>query len=244
MLSNINERCAMTETLLIVDPDAASQRAMVEFLKAGRYRTIAADGFAPAVQLLESARPDLLITVVRLGLFNGLQLVVRGRASNPRMAAFVVDDSRDPALERESKNIGATAYLAKPVDSDDLLQRIAEALASRERRRWSRTPVARNVLVLVRIAAGRARLLDISYGGVRLESGFVQLPNVLRLELPVHGLSVNAERVWSRRADPAQPWSCGAALASIDSESAQRWRRLVDTVRKGSASPSSSRPGH
>lgn len=230
----------MTETLLIVDPDAASRRAMVESLKGARYRTIAADGFASAVQLLESARPDLLITVVRLGMFNGLHLVVRGRAGNPRMAALVVDDSRDSVLERESKNVGATAYLAKPVDSDELLRRVAEALASRERRCWSRTPVASNVLV--RIAAGRARLLDISYGGVRLESGSAQLPDVLRLELPILGLSVNAERVWSRRADPAEVWSCGAALAPIDSESTQRWRRLVDTVREGSASLSSSRP--
>lgn len=55
----------MTETVLIVDPDATSRRSMVELLKGSRYRTIAADGFAPAVQLLESTRPDLLVTVVR-----------------------------------------------------------------------------------------------------------------------------------------------------------------------------------
>jgi CheY-like chemotaxis protein len=231
----------MAETLLIVDPDATSQLAMVESLKAGRYRTIAADGFAPAVQLLESARPDLLITVVRLGLFNGLHLIVRGRAGNPRMAALVIDDSRDSVLERESKNIGATAYLTKPVGRDELLRRVVEALASGERRSWSRTPVASNVLV--RIAAEWARLLDISYGGFRLKSGSVRLPDVLRLELPILGLSVKAERVWSRRTDPAEGWSCGAALAPIDSESTQRWRRLVDTVREGSAAFSSSRPG-
>src|SRR4030088_3371035 len=102
----------MAETLLIVDPDAASRRAMVESLKPGCYRTIAADGFAPAMQLLESGRPDLLITVVRLGLFNGLHLIVRGRASYPRMAALVIDDSRDSVRERESKDVGATGYLA------------------------------------------------------------------------------------------------------------------------------------
>jgi DNA-binding response OmpR family regulator len=231
----------MTETLLIVDPDAASQQAMMDSLKAARYRTIVADGFAPAAQLLESARPDLLITVVRLGPFNGLQLVVRGRASNPRMAALVVDDSRDVVLEQESKQVGATAYLAKPVDRDELLRRVAEALASRERRSWSRTTVASNVLV--RIPAGRARLLDISYGGFRLESRSVQLPDVLSLELPVLGLSVKAERVWSRRADPAEGWCCGAALTPDDSDSAQCWRRLVDTVREGGAALSSSRPG-
>lgn len=235
-------KSAMAETVLIVDPDGASQRAMVKLLKAAQYRTVVADGFAPAVQRLESARPDLLITVVRLGLFNGLHLVARGRAGNPQMAALVVDDSRDPVLEQESMKVGATAYLARPVDSDELLRRVAEALASRERRCWSRTTVASNVPV--RIAARRARLLDISYGGVRLESGSVELPAILRLELPTIGMSVNAERVWSRRADPAEVWSCGAALAPIDSNSTQqRWRQLVDILRQESASLSSSRPG-
>lgn len=235
----------MNETLLIVEPDAASQRALVEFLRPGRYRTIAADGFAPAVQLLESERPDLLITVVRLGLFNGLHLVVLGRAKNPRMAALVVDDRRDAVLEREARNAGATAYLAKPVDSHELLRRVAEALASRERRTWSRTLVTSNVLV--RIATGRARLLDISYGGFQLESETVHIHDVLRLELPILGLAVNAERVWSRRTHLmevwsrrthlTEVWSCGAALvAPIDSEGTKRWRRLVDTVRVGARS--------
>jgi hypothetical protein len=151
------------------------------------------------------------------------------------MAALIVDDSRDPGRKRESTNLGSTAYLVKPVDAGDLLRRVAAALASRERRRWSRTPVGPNVLV--RSDAGRARLLDISYGGVRLESGSVQLPNVLKLELPIRGVSVNAERVWSTEA--AGTWSCGAALAA---EHSKRWRRVVDTVREGGASLSFSDP--
>lgn len=231
----------MAETVLIVDPNVASQAAIVELLKTEHYTTIVAGGFVPAVQLLESSRPDLLITVARLGLLNGLHLVLRGRMLNPRMAALVVDDLRDAVLEQESKKAGATAYLVRPVNSDELLRRIAEALASRERRRWRRTTAA----VLVRIAGEPARLLDISYGGFRLEfgSGAVALPAVINMELSDIGLSVKAERVWSRRADPSEAWSCGAALATIDSDSTQRWRGLVDTLREGSASLSSSHPG-
>jgi hypothetical protein len=90
-------------------------------------------------------------------------------------------------------------------------------------------------------------LLDISYGGFRLElgSGSVALPAVLDVELPDIGVSVKAERVWSRRTDPdpSEAWLCGAALATIDRDSTQRWRGLVDTLQEGSASWSSSRPG-
>ena len=206
---------------------------MVGVLKAGRYRTLTAPGFERALHLMDSLRPDLLITVVRLGTFNGLQLVVLGRATNPRMAALVLDDRPDEGLELEAIVAGATACLCKPVGAADLLARVAEALATRERRWWGRTPLAGHVLI--DIGAGTARLLDISYGGFRLESKTMHLHPILKLELPVLGLSLNARRVWSNRTKSDTVWSCGAALvAPHDSEGTQRWRRLVDTIRGGS----------
>ena len=223
----------MTETLLIVEPDPLSRRAMVDVLKAGRYRTLTAPGFGRALHLMDSVRPDLLITVVRLGKFSGLHLVVLGRATDPRMAALVVNDRRDEGLQREAIVAGAAACLCKPVGADDLLARVAEALATRERRWWSRTVLAGHVLV--DIGAGTARLLDISYGGFRLESRTMHLHPILKLELPVLGLSLSARRVWSNRTTVETMWSCGAALvAPNDSEGTHRWRRLVDTIRSGS----------
>lgn len=222
----------MTETLLIVEPDYASSCSMVESLAPGRYRTLTAPEFGIGMQLLHSERPQLLITVVRLGQFNGLHLVVLGRASDPRLAAIVIDDRKDSVLEREAKHAGATAYLAKPVTASELLRRVAEALAGRERRWSNRTALADEVMF--GIGAGTARLLDISYGGFRLESTSIHMHPVLKLDLPILGLSVNARRVWSRRTDVETVWSCGAAImAPVDSEGTQRWRRLVDTVRGG-----------
>ena len=228
----------MTETLLIVDPDPAAQRAMVEALKAGRYRTITANSFGSAARLLDSLRPDLLITAVRLGPFNGLHLVVLGRERDSRMSALVIDDRHDTVIEREALMAGATAYLARPLDAEALLRRVAEAVARRERRWWNRTPLASNIEI--GIGAGRARLLDIGYGGFRLESGTMHLHHELKLELPVLGLSVTAQRVWSCETQVPSVWCCGAALvAPGDSDSTQRWRRLVDTVRAGAAFRSS-----
>ncbi|HJU44090.1 MAG TPA: response regulator [Vicinamibacterales bacterium] len=222
----------MTETLLIVEPDPLSLRAMCDVLQAGRYRTLTAPAFGRALQLMDSVRPDLLITVVRLGKFNGLHLVVLGRATDPRMAALVVDDRPDEGLQREAIVAGATAYLCKPLSSEHLLARVAEALATRERRWWARTPLAGDVVI--EIGAGTARLLDISYGGFRLESKSMHQHPILKLELPVLGLALNARRVWSNRTKVETVWSCGAALvAPNDSEATHRWRRLVDTIRGG-----------
>ena len=219
----------MTETLLIVDPDSSSQRTALDALQAGRYRTFTANGFPRARQLLDATRPDLLITVVRLGKFNGVQLVVLGRAKDPRLSALVIDDKRDAALEREALNAGAIAYLVKPISPGDLLSRVAAALAGRERRWWNRTPLAGNVVV--GLGPVPARLLDVGYGGFRFESAATYQYPVLKLDLPVLGLSVHAHCVWRRRT-PAEAWWCGAALvAPMDSEATRRWRRLVDTLK-------------
>ena len=224
----------MTETLLIVDPDTSSQRAAVDALQAGRYRTLTANGFARGRQLLEALRPDLLITVVRLGKFNGLQLVVLGRAADSRLSALVVDDKHDATLEREAFNAGAMGYLVKPLRSTELLSRVAAALAGRERRWWSRTQLASNVVI--GLGPLRARLLDVGYGGFRFESAASHHHPVLKLDLPILGLSVHAHRVWVRRT-PAEAWWCGAALvAPTDSDATRRWRRLVDTLKAGAHS--------
>jgi DNA-binding response OmpR family regulator len=118
----------MSDTVLVVDPDVSARTAMLELLTAAGYTASAADAFESAIAVLKSARPGLLITAVRLGLFNGLDLVVRGRASEPKVAALVVDDVKDTLVERESRKAGALAYLVKPVDSAELLERVAAAL--------------------------------------------------------------------------------------------------------------------
>jgi DNA-binding response OmpR family regulator len=219
----------MTERLLIVDPDAASQRVITHALAPGRYRTMLASAFERANQLLHATPPDLLITVVRLGAFNGLHLVALGRGRDQRMAAIVLDERHDTVREREAAGIGA-AYLPKPAVATELLRCVTTVLAGRERRWWSRISLASHVMVGVGDA--RERLLDISYGGFRLESGSLQRHEVLTLELPILGLRLNAARVWTSRAEGDKVWSCGAALvAPMDSEGTQRWRRLVDTLR-------------
>ena len=107
-------------------------------------------------------------------------------------------------------------------------------MTARERRWWARTPLADDVVI--EIGAGTARLLDISYGGFRLESKSMHLHPILKLELPVLGLSLNARRVWSNSTTVETVWTCGAALvAPNNSQATQRWRRLVDTIRGGAS---------
>ena len=75
--------------------------------------------FEGAREALRSDRFDALLTDVRLGGFNGLQLAVVARDTFPVMRIVVFSGFDDPVLQREAEHIGAT-YLVKPVTADVL----------------------------------------------------------------------------------------------------------------------------
>ena len=98
------------------------------------YRVLTADSFERALEVLKTKSPDLLILDVRLGDFNGLQLIVT--APHP-IPAIVVTGFADTVLERDARQLGAE-YVVKPITRELLLSMIERQLpspaASRERR--------------------------------------------------------------------------------------------------------------
>ena len=116
--------------ILFVEPDPRRelQRAGLLFESAG-FRVLSAGSFDEAKQLLKSDPPDVLVTELKLGPYNGLHLVVRSRADHPNMAAFVTSHFADPALAAEAANQNA-AFLVRPFGDRDLLQAVERALNS------------------------------------------------------------------------------------------------------------------
>ena len=113
--------------------------------------------------------PDLLITDVRLQGYNGLQLI----AMSPRqIPTIVVTGYPDRMLEADAHKMGAE-YLVKPVSPSALLALIRQKLGSDEAaafspaRRWARKPVTSQLKAWFEDLP--VRILDISYGGLRLE---------------------------------------------------------------------------
>src|SRR5688572_24287972 len=79
-----------------------------------------ATDFAAARRLVISRPLNLLITDVRLGPFNGLELVLAGKSAAPAILAIVVGDHWDLRLRNDAADAGAT-FLLRPVRSDALV---------------------------------------------------------------------------------------------------------------------------
>jgi DNA-binding NtrC family response regulator len=97
----------MVASILVVHPDAVFRSDASATLRAAGYAVSEASTFEHAKSLLDDRTPDLLIAGVRLGAFNGLHLVVRGRSMNPRMSAIVVAEPSDRLLASEASRFGA-----------------------------------------------------------------------------------------------------------------------------------------
>ena len=118
-----------TASILIVEGDRDTLAGWVELLHAAGYRVTGAASFEEARRALASA-PDLLITEVRLGAYNGLQLIIRARAHNPHLSAIVLTAFPDVVIKAEAERLNAV-YVEKPVDTKRLLTLVAKALDRR-----------------------------------------------------------------------------------------------------------------
>ena len=210
-------------TILIASTAPADRARLVEWLTVPGFQPAAVGSFAEAKRLLDGDGPDLLVTDLKLGEYNGLHLVVRGHLHNPRMRVIVIGDP-DPVLERDAQREGA-AYLTLPYDRSQLLRCVARVLARRlELRRSGRkriTPVDAFIDTVP------AAIVDVGYSGLRLACNADRTPpEHFIVHIPALDARVPSRRVWTSPAlDSADTVWCGA---EVDGTALDEWRAIVD----------------
>ena len=114
----------MHNRILLVEDDDATRGGLSRLLERAGYDVVAAIGVPEGRRALEAAPPDLLITDVRLGAFNGLQLI----AMSPRRIPVIVTTGfPDAVLEAQAQQFGAT-FLLKPIEPAGLLMLVKDLL--------------------------------------------------------------------------------------------------------------------
>jgi DNA-binding NtrC family response regulator len=94
----------------------------IAFNRAGR-PIVTSGSFEEARRKVLEDKFDILVTDVRLGAFNGLQLAIIARDRDPEIGIIVFSGYDDPVLQEEAARLGAH-YLVKPVTFDRLLEAI------------------------------------------------------------------------------------------------------------------------
>ena len=117
----------MRAKVLIVDDDPAACAGLAALLSGAGYAPQCATTFHQGRTALSRDIPDLMIVDVRLGDFNGLQLIID---TDARIPAIVISGFADSALEAEAHKLGAD-YVVKPILPSALLALVQRRLDPR-----------------------------------------------------------------------------------------------------------------
>jgi DNA-binding NtrC family response regulator len=109
--------------IVIVDDDVSCLVAVEQILRHWGHDTRTFRAFEDARSYLSQSHPAAVIVDVRLGTYNGLQLIHFSQANSPGTRWLVVSGFDDPVLRQEAAKLGAH-FLTKPLD----LARLRELL--------------------------------------------------------------------------------------------------------------------
>lgn len=226
----------MSALILLVSAAPRTLRHIEALLSDRGHLVAALTSSDEANLLLDSVTPDLLIADLRVGEYPDLQIAVRSRLDHPDVPVIVTSEAADEIAESEARRLGAL-FVVAPFDNPSFVPSVEAAIAKRRSeqppvRRWFRAPAPR--LVEVHAGASPARLVDMSYGGVRLAfQAPCEIPQTFEIEIPPAGIAVKAQRVWTAPSASGDHYWCGAELVGgVDAP----WRRFIEALRAESGS--------
>ncbi len=116
--------------IVVVDMDAASSRHVVHVLRRmGGHRVTAFDDPATALRFLDVSGADLLLTDVEVPGMTGLELARQARRHLPALPVIVMSAAPSVEAALEAVRVRVDAFLVKPVQPTELLDKVADAIA-------------------------------------------------------------------------------------------------------------------
>lgn len=109
------------ETVLVIDNDATFATVLAAALAQRGYRALAAVNMDETLRLLRNETPAKAVLDLRLGNTSGLQLLPILTAANPDIRIVVLAGFANLETAAAALRLGATHYLAKPVDADEIV---------------------------------------------------------------------------------------------------------------------------
>jgi CheY-like chemotaxis protein len=114
--------------ILVVDDEQLSREDVAEVLADEGYEVaVAADGHE-AITLLASFQPDLVLTDLQMPGLNGLGVLGHVQRVSPTTPVIIFTAHVLIDAQREAQRLGVQDFLNKPLDFEEMLSRVANAL--------------------------------------------------------------------------------------------------------------------
>ncbi len=121
----------MNKTMLIVDDEKNTREGLKLNFKS-EYKVYTAESGEKAVELLQSHAVDIMLTDLRMEGINGLELMRVARNISPETLVIMLTAYGSVETAVEAMKEGATDYVEKPVNLDELEIKVNRALNQRD----------------------------------------------------------------------------------------------------------------
>jgi len=118
--------------IAIVDDDAAVRKALARLLKAVDYQPAAYASAEEFLATLKDGTPECLLVDYQLPKMTGVDLQSHLREAGICVPVIIITAHNETAIRERCINLGASAFLAKPVGRKELLAAIRHSLKTRE----------------------------------------------------------------------------------------------------------------
>ncbi len=152
-----------SSSILVVDDSESTREVLRRNLEAEGYHVRVATGVPHALDQLELAPFDLVITDMRMPEVSGLELVRHVRENLPDTEVIMVTGYASVEGAVQAIKTGAEEYLPKPFTADELLEAVSRALGKLRRRRANDGTPSASVLDRYGIIGQSASMLRLAF---------------------------------------------------------------------------------
>lgn len=121
----------MPEKILVVDDEPAVAAVMADALREAGYEPDTRTDSVAALSLISAVAYDLIVSDIAMPGLTGLQLLTLIKAHAPSPEVILITGYGTRELARRALEQGAFAYVEKPFDTADLVERAKQALWKR-----------------------------------------------------------------------------------------------------------------
>ena len=190
----------MPAQILVVDDHAPSCELISEILRSSGFEVKGLTDSREAAARLAAEKFHAVFLDMRMPPPDGLELARLARASriNSSTVVVMITGEQDRTLMTRAFEIGVGFFLFKPVERNKLLKliRVAESSIERERRRFTRVPLERRVLLESGGKQLEGKTEDLSSDGMLVQSHLafpIGTPVKVNLELQIGSKPLKCE---------------------------------------------------
>ena len=118
----------MSKRVLVVDDEIRYRELYTQILATAGFETDMAASAEEAFRIIRENVPDLVVSDVRMPGLNGIEFLRKVRENHGELPFLLVTAYADVRDAVKALKLGAVDYLAKPVDLDELLAAVGDAL--------------------------------------------------------------------------------------------------------------------